>query len=109
MHLCLDKMNLLSQVYKAEKRGGLPLKVYNLWYSKSLESDRYMTALDRENTVFEDLIKQKAFIVFPEIAQVHICLSFSSLILLARRHMSKSLEKFPLKPLQILLVTEASG
>ena len=69
-----------TQVYKAETRDK-PMKVYNLWYSKSLESDRYMATLNRENTVFEDLIQQKAFMVFPEVAQVRFsllsCIVFS--------------------------------
>ena len=41
-----------------------------MWYANSLEFDRYITALQREQKVFEDLIQQKAYIVLPDIAQV---------------------------------------
>ena len=58
----------LVQVYKAE-RPAAPLRVYNLWYSDSLEADRYKTALEREQRVFEDLIQQKAYIVLPDLGQ----------------------------------------
>lgn len=62
----------LWQVYKAEKPG-TPVRVYNLWYSRSLELDRYTAELQREQKVFEDLIQQKAYIVLPELAQVPHC------------------------------------
>lgn len=63
-------------MYKAEKPGS-PVHVYNLWYSRSLELDRYTAELQREQKVFEDLIQQKAYIVLPELAQVEhsICVS----------------------------------
>lgn len=64
-----DGRNLSVQVYKAERPKAV-LKVYNLWYSNSLEYDRYTTALQREQKVFEDLIQQKAYIVLPDVTQV---------------------------------------
>lgn len=57
------------QVYKAETPG-VPLRVYNMWYARSLEFDRYTAALQREQKIFEDLIQQKAYIVLPDIDQV---------------------------------------
>ena len=48
------------------------MHVYNLWYSRSLELDRYTAELQREQKVFEDLIQQKAYIVLPELAQVGV-------------------------------------
>lgn len=62
---------VIGQVYKAE-RPGAALRVYNLWYSDSLESDRFAVALSREQKVFEDLIQQKAYIVLPDLQQVCI-------------------------------------
>ncbi len=66
------------QVYKTEKPG-TPVHVYNLWYSRSLELDRYTAELQREQKVFEDLIRQKAYIVLPELAQVSLQKSHSYL------------------------------
>ena len=56
-------------MYKAE-RPGSQLRVYNLWYSNSLESDRYAASLVREQRVFEELISQKAYMVLPDLVQV---------------------------------------
>lgn len=60
------------QVYAAG-RGKAPLRVYNLRYKDSFEQDRYMAALQREQRVFEDLIRSKGHMVLPELGQVRTC------------------------------------
>ena len=61
----------MGQVYAAG-RGKAPLRVYNLRYKDSFEQDRYMAALQREQRVFEDLIRSKGHMVLPELGQVCI-------------------------------------
>ncbi|KAK9806779.1 hypothetical protein WJX72_002577 [[Myrmecia] bisecta] len=56
------------EVYKAE-RPGWPVRVYHLHYEDSQEADRYRALLAREVSVFSDLIKQKEFMVLPDLAQ----------------------------------------
>ncbi len=54
----------------AAGRGKAALRVYNLRYKDSFEQDRYMAALQREQRVFEDLIRSKGHMVLPELGQV---------------------------------------
>jgi len=53
------------EVFKAS-RPGVPLRVYFLFYSGSIEEQRYLTSLRREKDAFELLIRQKAEMVIPE-------------------------------------------
>jgi len=47
------------EVYKAENPG-VPLRVYWLWYSDSIEEKRYLAGLQKEDKSFKDLIHEKA-------------------------------------------------
>ena len=53
------------EVFKAS-RPGIPLRVYFLFYSSSIEEQRYLTSLRHEKDAFELLIRQKAEMVIPE-------------------------------------------
>ena len=53
------------EVFKAS-RPGIPLRVYFLFYSSSIEEQRYLTSLRQEKDAFELLIRQKAEMVIPE-------------------------------------------
>ena len=53
------------EVFKAS-RPGIPLRVYCLIYSGSVEEQRYLTVLRKEKDAFEVLIRQKASMVIPE-------------------------------------------
>lgn len=55
------------QVYKAQ-HPDRSLRVYNLRYASSLESDKYAAALTREQRAFEDLIANKRHMVLPDLA-----------------------------------------
>ena len=53
---------MFAQVYKAE-HPKLALKVYCLKYEASLETDRYISALQQEQAAFENLIASKGHMV----------------------------------------------
>ena len=76
-----SELHLCQQVYKAEQPGR-SLRVYHLFYEDSQESDKFTAAVSREVTVFQDLIRQKEFMVLPDpiqaLDQVCICLTSSS-------------------------------
>lgn len=55
------------EVYKAQ-HPDRSLRVYNLRYASSLESDKYAAALTREQRAFEDLIANKRHMVLPDLA-----------------------------------------
>lgn len=57
-----------SQVFKAE-RPLRSLRVYHLHYEDSQESDKFTAAVSREVTIFQDLIRQKEFMVLPDAMQ----------------------------------------
>ena len=54
----------LVQVYKAE-RSVDPLRVYNLRYDDSAETDQFSAGLARERRSLESLIADKAHMVLP--------------------------------------------
>jgi hypothetical protein len=54
----------LVQVYKAE-RSAEPLRVYNLRYDDSAETDQFSAGLARERRSLESLIADKAHMVLP--------------------------------------------
>lgn len=54
----------LPQIYKAE-RSAEPLRVYNLRYDDSAETDQFSTGLSRERRALESLIADKAHMVLP--------------------------------------------
>jgi hypothetical protein len=54
----------LGQVYKAE-RSVDPLRVYNLRYDDSAETDQFSAGLARERRSLESLIADKAHMVLP--------------------------------------------
>lgn len=60
------KMEFVRQleVFKAS-RPGFPLRVYFLFYESSVEEQRYLTTLRKENEAFEVLIGQKANMIVP--------------------------------------------
>ena len=67
------------QVYKTEKPG-TPVHVYNLWYSRSLELDRYTAELQREQKVFRGPdTAEGPTLCLPELAQVSLQKSHSYL------------------------------
>ncbi|XP_067027510.1 DNA repair endonuclease XPF-like isoform X1 [Acropora muricata] len=53
------------EVFKAS-RPGIPLRVYFLIYTGSVEEQKYLTTLRREKEAFEMLIKEKGTMVVPE-------------------------------------------
>lgn len=53
------------EVFKAS-RPGIPLRVYFLIYSGSVEEQKYLTTLRKEKEAFEMLIKDKGTMVVPE-------------------------------------------
>jgi len=53
------------EVYKAS-RAGIPLRVYFLIYTGSVEEQKYLTTLRKEKEAFEMLIKNKGTMVVPE-------------------------------------------
>ncbi|KAJ7377217.1 DNA repair endonuclease XPF [Desmophyllum pertusum] len=53
------------EVYKAS-RPGIPLRVYFLIYTGSVEEQKYLTTLRKEKEAFEALIKDKGTMVVPE-------------------------------------------
>ena len=53
------------QVYKAEQQSQA-LRVYHLFYQDSQESDKFTAAVAREVSMFQDLIRQKEFMVLPD-------------------------------------------
>ncbi|XP_020615732.1 DNA repair endonuclease XPF-like isoform X2 [Orbicella faveolata] len=53
------------EVYKAS-RPGVPLRVYFLIYTGSVEEQKYLTTLRKEKEAFEVLIKNKGTMVVPE-------------------------------------------
>ncbi|KAK9857610.1 hypothetical protein WJX84_003319 [Apatococcus fuscideae] len=53
------------EVFKAEQPLR-PLRVYHLHYEDSQESDKFTAAVSREVTIFQDLIRQKEFMVLPD-------------------------------------------
>ncbi|XP_073228243.1 DNA repair endonuclease XPF-like [Porites lutea] len=53
------------EVFKAS-RPGIPLRVYFLIYSGSVEEQKYLTTLRKEKEAFETLIKDKGTMVVPE-------------------------------------------
>eukprot|EP00111_Clytia_hemisphaerica_P023677 TCONS_00069779-protein len=66
------------EVFKAS-RPGIPLRVYFLFYSSSIEEQRYLTSLRQEKDAFELLIRQKADMVIPEERQAKTQAAKSSL------------------------------
>lgn len=52
------------EVYKA-MNSDRPLKVYFLLYEDSTEGRRFETSIRKENTAFENLIRQKATMTIP--------------------------------------------
>ncbi len=56
---------MCEQVYKAEQPAR-SLRVYHLFYEDSQESDKFTAAISREVNVFQDLIRQKEFMVLPD-------------------------------------------
>ena len=64
-----------SQVFKAE-RPSRSLRVYHLHYEDSQESDKFTAAVSREVTIFQDLIRQKEFMVLPDPIQALDQVSF---------------------------------
>ncbi|XP_033737580.1 DNA repair endonuclease XPF-like [Pecten maximus] len=53
------------EVFRASQPG-VPLRVYFLMYTGSVEEQRYLTTLRKEKEAFEFLIKEKASMVIPE-------------------------------------------
>ncbi|XP_028403688.1 DNA repair endonuclease XPF-like isoform X1 [Dendronephthya gigantea] len=53
------------EVFKAS-RAGIPLRIYFMVYAGSVEEQRYLTRLRKENEAFEMLIKSKATMIIPE-------------------------------------------
>lgn len=53
------------EVYKAS-RPGVPLRVYFVIYTGSVEEQRFLTTLRKEKEAFESLIKSKGTMVIPE-------------------------------------------
>lgn len=74
------------EVYKAS-RPGVSLRVYFLFYTGSIEEQRYLTTLRTEKDAFELLIRQKAEMVIPEERQAKSEVARSSL-----RDVSKATE-----------------
>ena len=50
----------------ASSRPAAPLRVYFVFYTNSVEEQRYLTTLRKEKKAFEVLIRQKASMVIPE-------------------------------------------
>ena len=66
------------EVFKAS-HPAIPLRVYFLFYSSSIEEQRYLTSLRQEKDAFELLIRQKADMVIPEERQAKTQAAKSSL------------------------------
>lgn len=64
------------EVYKAMNQDR-PLKVYFLLYEESTEGRRFEASIRKENTAFENLIRQKATMAIPvdQVFSIHPCLS----------------------------------
>jgi hypothetical protein len=58
-----------AQVYIAA-RGAGQVRVYELWYSDSMEQHRFQAAVAREQRAFEELIRAKGAMVLPDLGQV---------------------------------------
>ena len=66
-----------DQVFKAE-RPLHALRVYHLHYEDSQESDKFTAAVSREVNIFQDLIRQKEFMVLPDLIQALDQVSFGA-------------------------------